>query len=185
MPTKTEKTFPERTQLEALSGHPSASVGLTIATGHIVKQGDVLGVITASGKGRRRSRTNATGTGFANNSPNGQVEDASVFKAGDVLKTAAGVAIGTVQSIDITTNPDTVVLAANAANNVAAGVGVIAQDGSQVAKAISDDETDGTADTPVSVIISGKLTEAKLRGLDDSAKGELAGASMAGGIFKF
>ncbi len=185
MPTTTKETFPERVQLEALSGHPSASVGVTVANTFIVKQGDVIGKITASGKYRRRSRTNATGTGFADNSPTGQVEDASVFKAGDVLKDAAGNAIGTVQSINTSTTPDTVTLTGNSASNVAAGVGVVAQDGSQVAQGVSDHETDGTADTPIAAIVSGKLVESKLRGLDTSAKSELAGASVAGGIFKF
>lgn len=185
MPTKTKETFPDRVQLEALSGHPSASVGVTVATTFIVKQGDLLGQIAASGKYRRRSRTDATGTGFADNSPTGQVVDTTVFKVGDVLKDAAGNALGTVLSVDPTATPDTVTLTGNAANNVAAGVGVVAQDGSQVARAVADQETDGTADTPIAAIISGKLVESKLRGLDASAKTELAGASVAGAIFKF
>ena len=185
MPSRIKETYPDRIQLEALAGHPSASVGVTILTGHIVKQGDVLGRITASGKYRRRSRTDATGTGFSDASDTGQVVDASVFKAGDVLKDAAGNAVGTVESIDAEANPNTVILTANAANDVAAGVGVVAQDGSQIAQAIADQETDGTADTPIAAIISGKLTESLLRGLDTSAKSELAGASVAGGIFKF
>jgi hypothetical protein len=187
MPTKIKETFPARVQLEALSGHPSASVGVTVKTGSIVKQGDVVGKITVGGLYRRRSRTNTVGTGFSNASPVGEVEDAGVFKAADVLKTAAGVAIGTVAAngIDTEADPNTVTLTGNAANNVAADVGVIAQDGSQVAEGIADAETDGTADTPIAVIVSGKLVEAKLRGLDASAKSELAGASVAGGIFKF
>lgn len=185
MPTKTIETNPEREALEAVCPHLAVAIALTIGNGHIVQRGDVLGVITASGLARRRSRTNAAGTGFADNSPTGQVDDASVFKAGDVLKDAAGNAIGTVLSVDPTTSPDTVTLTGNSASNVAAGVGVVAQDGSQVAKAVSDKGSDGVGDTPINVFIGGYLTESKLRGLDASAKSELAGASVAGGVFKF
>jgi hypothetical protein len=185
MPTKTTNTYPNRVQLEALAGHPSASVGVTAASGHIIKQGDVVGRITSSSKYRRRSRTNATGTGFANNSPTGQVEDSSVFKPGDVLTTSTGTAIGTVLSVNPAANPDTVTLTGNAANNVAAGVAVIATDGSAVAQGVSDNETDGSQDVSIAVIISSKLNESLLRGLDNSAKTELAGASVAGGVFKF
>jgi hypothetical protein len=185
MPTKTEKVFPDRVPLEALAGHPSASVGVTVKTGFIVKPGDVVGKITADSKYRRRSRTDATGTGFSNASPTGQVLDASVFKAGDVLTTSIGTAIGTVLSVDVVADPNEVTLTGNAANNVAAGVGVIATDGSQVGQGIADAETDGTADVPIAVIVAGKLVESKLRGLDASAKSELAGASLAGGVFKF
>jgi hypothetical protein len=185
MPTKTEQVFPDRVPLEALAGHPSASVGATVKSGFIVKQGDVTGKITADGKYRRRSRTTTTGTGFSNASPTGEVVDSSVFKAGDVLTTSSGTAIGTVLSVDPVADPNTVTLTANAANNVAADTGVIATDGSAVAQGIADAETDGTADVPIAVIVSGKLVESKLRGLDASAKSDLAGASVAGGIFKF
>lgn len=185
MTTKIVETYPERVSLLKVRPDLGVFVGLTIALGFTVRQGDVLGRITSSGKGRRRSRTNTTGTGFANNSPTGQVEDASVFKAGDVLTTSAGTAIGTVLSVNTAATPDTVTLTANAANNVAAGVGVIATDGSQVGVGISDNETDGSEDTGVSVLIGGYLDESKLRGLDASAKAELGGSSVAGGIFKF
>lgn len=185
MPTKIIETLPDRVQLEALGGHPSAAVSVTIGNGFVVKQGDVLGLITSSGKGRRRTRATVNTTAFATNSPNGQVVDASVFKVGDVLKNAAGVTVGTIQSIDLTTTPDSIVLTGNAGVAVAAGSDVLGSDGSQVAAAISDQETDGTEDVPVAAIISGKLKESLLRGLDTSAKTELAGASVAGGVFKF
>lgn len=185
MPTKTIETFPERKQLEALGGHPSAAVGVTVANTHIVKQGDVIGKITASGKYRRRTRATVNTTAFATDSPNGQVLDASVFKVGDVLKNVAGVTVGTIQSIDLTTTPDSIVLTGNAGVAVAAGADVLGSDGSQVAQAVADQETDGTADVPIAAIISGKLKESELRGLDASAKSELAGASVAGGVFKF
>lgn len=187
MPTKTIETWPERVQLEALAGHPSALVGVTVKTGHIVKQGDPVGKITASGLFRRRSRTATVGDGFSDSADVGEVDDASAFKAGDVLTTAAGVAIGTIESIAFSEDdgPDVITLTANAANDVAVAVGVIATDGSAVAQGIADAETDGSADTPIAVIVSGKLRESLLRGLDASAKSELAGASVAGGIFKF
>jgi hypothetical protein len=88
-----------------------------------------------------------------------------------------------VQSVDKVAN--TVTLTGNAAVAVAAGVDVVASDGSQVSKAISDKTTDGVGDTPINVFICGLLKESKLRGLDASAKAELSGASVAGGIFKF
>jgi hypothetical protein len=186
MPTKTKETFPARVQLEALAGHPSASVGVTCKTGFIVKQGDLVGKITASSKYRRRSRTTAAGTGFAADSPIGFVTDNTVFHDGDVITKSDGTAVGTVavDGID-TVDPTKVTLTANAANAMAADVALIATDGSAVAQGIADAETDGTADTPIAVIVSGKLVEAKLRGLDASAKSDLAGASVAGGIFKF
>lgn len=184
-PTETKEIFPKKVPLERVRPDLAVAVAVTIATGFIVRQGDVLGLISASGKGRRRTRTTTAGTGFANNSPNGQVTDASVFKAGDVIKKTDGTTIGTVQSVDLTTTPDTVVLTGNAAVNVAADVDVVGSDGSQVAKAISDQETTGTQDTPVTALVGGYLDESKLRGLDSSAKSELGGASVAGGIFKF
>lgn len=185
MPTTIKETFPQRVPLEALAGHPSASVGVTVKSGFIVQQGDVVGKVTADGKYRRRSVTSATGTGFATTSPTGQVDDASVFVVGDVLKNAAGTTIGTVQSINTAASPDTVTLTANAAVVVAAGAEVFGSDGSQVSQGIADAETDGTADTPIAVIICGKLLESRLRGLSATAKSELAGASLAGGVFKF
>lgn len=184
-PTKTVEEFPERISLVAVKADLAALVPAVVALGFIVKQGDVLGVISASSKVRRRTRAAAAGTGFATNSAAGQVDDASVFKAGDVLKNAAGTTIGTVLSIDTTTTPDTVTLTGNAAVAVAAGASVLGSDGSQVAKAISDDETDGTEDANTSVYIGGLLKEPKLRGLDSTAKTELGGASTVGDIFKF
>lgn len=184
MPSRTVETFPERVQLEGIKPELAAAVAVTVKTGHIVKQGDVIGKITTGGMYRRRTRTKTAGTGFADDSPNGQVEDASVFKAGDVLKKTDGTTIGTVLSVNPATTPDTVVLTGNAAVDVAAGVDVVGSDGSQVAKGVSDSETDGSQDTVIAAIIAGLLDESKLRGLDASAITELGGASMAGGIFK-
>ncbi len=185
MPTRTVEEFSDRAPLEAVRADLAVRVPGLVANGHKVKQGDVLGVITASDKLRRRTRAVAAGAGFATNTPVGRVDDASVFVAGDVLKDGDGATIGTVQSVDTTTTPDTVTLTGNAAVAVAAGEPVFGSDGSQVAKTISDSETDGAGDTNTTQIIGGFLNEAKLRGLDASAKSELGGVSTVGGIFKF
>jgi hypothetical protein len=183
MPTRTTQTFAERDALEAVRVDLTILVGATVANGFKVKRGSVCGEIIASKKIRRRSRTNAAGAGFAVDSPVGHVEDASVFVAGDVLKNAAGTTVGTVQSVDAVAN--TVTLTGNAGVAVASGAAVLGSDGSQVAKAISFEESDGVGDTQVSVCIGGPLKEAKLLGLDASAKAELGGVSTIGGIFKF
>lgn len=183
MPTRTIAEYGDREPLEATCPDLAVLIPATVKNGFKVKRGDVLGLITAADMLRRRSRTNAAGAGFAVDSAVGHVADASVFVVGDVLTNSAGANIGTVQAIDTVAN--TVTLTGNAAVAVAAGAAVLGSDGSQVAQAISDDETDGSGDTPVAIYIGGLLKEAKLRGLDVSAKVELGGASKVGGIFKF
>jgi hypothetical protein len=185
MPSKTLKTFGDRVALDAIDNELWAKVGLTFKNGFAVKQGDVVGVISASKLGRRRSRTTGAGTGFAVDSNTGQVDDASVLAVGDVLKSEDGTVIGTVQSIDLATTPDTVALTGNAAVAVAVGDAVMASDGSEVAKGISDEANDGIDDTPGAIFICGLLDESLLRGLDASAKVELCGSSRVNGIFKF
>jgi hypothetical protein len=183
MPSKIIETFGKKVPLEAARADLAVLVGVMIASGFIVKQGDVIGKITSSSKYRRRSRAVAAGAGFATTGATGEVDDAGVFAAGDVLKNAAGAAVGTVQSLNTTTN--VITLTGNAAVAVAAGAAVLGSDGSQTAKGISDGETDGTQDANVPAMIAGFLVESSLRGLDSTAKTELGGASMAGGIFKF
>jgi hypothetical protein len=185
MGTKTIRTFTEKVPLQLTRPDEAVKVGVTMKDGFANIEGDVIGLITSSGLARRRSRTTATGTGFSTGSNTGQVTDAGVFAAGDVLKNEGAETIGTVQSIDRSTTPDTVVLTGNAAVVVASGEAVLASDGSQVAKGIADDASDADGDTPIGVFVTGILDAAKLRGLDDSAKLEMAGASMAGGAFKF
>lgn len=182
-PTRDVETFERREALEAMKPELAAIVALTIAAGFIVARKDVLGVITSSGLGRRRTRQPVAVTAFATNSPTGQVADASVFVVGDVLKNAAGVTVGTIQSLNLTTN--VITLAANAAVAVAVGADVLGSDGSQVAQAIADQGSDGVGDTPISVYIAGLLKQTGLRGLDSTAKTELGGVSTVGGIFKF
>ena len=184
MPTNLIGTFAGRVQLEKVRPDEAVTVAVTVKSGFIVKQGDVIGEITASGLYRRRTRATVNTGAFATNAATGQVLDASVFAVGDVLKNAAGDTVGTIQSIDLTTTPHTITLTGNAAEAVAVAADVIGSDGSQVAKGISGKETDGTQDTPIDVFIGGFLDESKLRGLDASAKTELNGASVAGGIFK-
>jgi hypothetical protein len=94
---------------------------------------------------------------------------------------AAGTTIGTVLSVLV----DAITLTGNAAIAVGIGAGVYVGDGSQVAAAIAQDAVDGDGDTPVACFISGLLLEAVLTGLDATAKTELGGVSVAGGIFKF
>ena len=122
MPTTTKQTFPERVQLEAIGGHASASVGVTVKSGFVVKSGDVVGKITAGNKYRRRTRGSTAGTGFSAASPVGQMSDAGVFADGDVIKRASdGANIGTVAVGGINTGvvPNTITLTANAAIAVA------------------------------------------------------------------
>ncbi|MET0626575.1 MAG: hypothetical protein ABW250_26810 [Pyrinomonadaceae bacterium] len=185
MPTKTIATYGERNPLEAVRADLAVKVAAVIASGFIVLVGDVLGAISASGKLRRRTRAVAAGSGFGTGAATGEVVDASVFKAGDVLKNAAGTTIGTIAAGGVNTSTNVITLTANAAVAVAAGAGVYGSDGSQVAAAISDDETDGTADANATVFIGGYLKESELRGLDSTAKSELGGASVVGGRFKF
>jgi hypothetical protein len=185
MTTRLVATYGERNPLEAVRADLAVKVGAVIASGFIALIGDVLGVISASGKLRRRTRAVAAGSGFATNAATGQVDDASVFKAGDVLKNAAGTTIGTIAAGGVNTSTNVITLTGNAAVAVAAGAAVLGSDGSQVAAAISDDETDGTEDANATVIIGGYLTESELRGLDSTAKTELGGASVVGGVFKF
>src|SRR5690349_10146274 len=109
-------------QRDVALGH-EVMVPATAANGFAVEVGRVVGVITASGKVRKRSRTPATGTGFAVNSPIGHVVENGVFAPGDVLTDAAGNAIGTVAANGIDgTDLTKVTLTGNAANAVAAGV---------------------------------------------------------------
>lgn len=183
-PTKTVETFAERVSLEVTRPDEAVKQNITFKDGFAAQQGDVIGIITASGLARRRSRTAATGTGFSIASNTGQVVDAGVFAAGEVLKSEDGTTIGTVQSVDTTTTPDTVALTGNAAVDVASGDAVLGSDGSQVAQGISDAANDGVDDTPADAFIAGYLDAALLRGLDASAKVELGGATLLG-VFKF
>lgn len=184
-PTKTVETHPTRELLEALRVDLAIKVPATVADGHAVAFGDVLGLISASSKLRRRTRTTVDTTAFATNSMTGKVADASIFKDSDVLKNAAGATIGTIAVGGINLTTRVLTLTANAAVAVADGAAVLGSDGSEVAKAFADQDSDGEGDTPIAVIIAGPLKESKLRGLDATAKTELSGRSTVGGIFIF
>lgn len=181
MPTETTETYPAKTPMEKVRADLAVQVGVTAADGHAIGRGDVVGVITSSGLARRRTRAAVTGTAFATNSATGTVDDASVFKAGDVLKNAAGATVGTIQSIA----SNTITLTGNAAVAVATGANVYGSDGSQTAKGIAEEASDGDGDTPINVFIGGCLDESLILRLDSTAKSELAGSSRVGGIFKF
>lgn len=185
MPTKTVDTYAAREPLETDRADLAVQIPMTIAAGCPCAKGDVLGEITATKYGRRRTRTLADGAGFITTSPSGVVEDASLFKAGDILKNAAGATIGTVAVGGVNTVTDTITLTANALVAVADGAAVLGSDGSQVAKAIADEGSDGVGETPVRIFIAGFLKESKLNGLDSTAKTELGGLSKPSDIFKF
>jgi hypothetical protein len=183
MSTRTIETNAAKTPLEKLRADLAVNVGVTAKNGFAIGRGDVVGVITASGLARRRTRATVTGTAFATNSPTGTVDDASVFAVGDVIKNSAGTTVGTIDAINTSTN--TITLAANAAAAVATGANVFGSDGSQVAKGIAEEASDGVGDTPINVFVGGCLDESLCLRLDTTAKSELAGSSRVGGIFKF
>jgi hypothetical protein len=185
MPTTLVRTDPARKSLAALREDLVILVNATIAAGFAVARGAVCGLITATGLARRRTHALAAGAGFATNSTTGQVADASVFTPGDVLKNAAGATIGTIAPGGVNTTTNIITLTGNAAVAVAAGAAVLGSDGSQVAKFIADEASDGVGDTPIPAIIGGLLVEADLSGLDGTAKTELGGVSAVAGIFKF
>ena len=63
-----------------------------------------------------------------------------------------------------------------------------ANDGSEVAVGILAQDVDAAGegrDKPVPMFVGGLFVEARLTGLDAGAKSDLAGASIANGIFKF
>jgi hypothetical protein len=157
MPQEVKRTYERRVPLESVTGFPSLQIPLTVKTGTKVRRGAVCGVVTATGYLRERTRTKAAGAGFADNTAVGQVDDASPFKAGDVLKNEAVETIGTIQAIDLTTTPDTITLTGNAQVNVAVGDAVLGSDGSQVAVAIADEAVASTEakDTVLSPHIGG------------------------------
>jgi len=181
MPTQVVETSPARVALEKILAALAALVGVTAGNGFAIARGDVVGVITSSGLARRRSRATVTGTAFSGSTATGSVDDATVFKAGDVITKSDGTAIGTILSIA----GNVITLTGNASNAAATGADVIATDGSAVAKGIADEGSDGTGDTPIRVFVGGYLDESLCLRLTTSAKSELAGASVAGGIFKF
>lgn len=188
-PQQTINTYARREQFEAIGGHKLLQIPLTVKAGTSIRRGAVCGKKTADDYLRERKRSLAAGTGFSDASPTGQVTngDGSRFEVGDVLKNEAAETIGTIQAIDITTNPDTITLTGNAAVNVAVGEAVVASDGSEVAACIADEAVASTEekDTQLSVIIGGPIKESLIVGLDDSARAELNGKSFPGGIFNF
>lgn len=183
MPTKVIETNPERVELMALRSEMATFVGVTVKDGFPCSFGDVLGQITTGGLYRRRTRSLVGSTAFSTANANGSVADPSLFRVGDVLTNASGATVGTIATIDPETGA--VTLGANAGVNVSTGAPVLGSDGSQVAKCIADHGSDGAGDTQVATCIGGFLVEERINGLDATAKTELGGASVAGGIFKF
>ena len=121
MPTKVTNTFPEREPLEAMRADLAVKDSATMANGSACQRGDVLGVTTADGLLRRRTRDFADGAGFVTTSAVGYFEDSGKFKPGDVLKNAAGTTIGTVAAGGINAQNNSITLTGNAAGAVAVG----------------------------------------------------------------
>jgi hypothetical protein len=178
------ETFEDQYSLETRRPDLTVNFGATVKDGFSCEKGDVMGVITASGLLRRRTKTTVDTTAFSTAAATGKLADVTPFVAGDVLKNAAGATIGTIQSINTATR--VVTLTGNAAVNVADGAGVYGSDGSEVASVIAEEGSDGDGDTPINVITqSPALDISKLRGLDDTAITDLGGKKLPGNVLKF
>lgn len=182
-PTKTIEDWPDRIPLESRRADLAVQIPMPAKAAFGFVRGAILGIITASGLLRQRARSTAAGTGFTDNSPTGQVAngEGGRFVAADVLKNETGETIGTVQSVDTTTNPDTITLTGNAQVNVAVGEAVMASDGSEVARLIANEEVKATEteNSNLSPYAGGYLKKDQLVGLDDSAIAELNGRVVA------
>lgn len=200
MPTVTRETFATRINLAALKADLVVTIPVTVSAAYpVVSQGNLLGLITATGKYRRRTRAIVGTGGVVTSAAVFNVADASMFIPGDVLTSDSGSAVGTIASNGVNTSvtPNTITLTANASNAVAANAGVIGSDGSQVALGFADywagiDDFNVTlvsVDTITPMVIGGYLNEGVLIGLDSTAITQLAGISLASlgpaGIFKF
>lgn len=178
------ETYEEQYSLETRRPDLTVNIGATVKDGFGCQKGDVMGVITASGLLRRRTKSTVDTTAFSTGAATGKLADVTPFTVGDVLKNSGGTTIGTIQSIDTTTR--IVTLTGNAGVNVANGADVFGSDGSQVASVIAEEGSDGNGDTPINVITqSPALDVSKLRGLDDTAVTELGGKKLPGNVMKF
>lgn len=189
MPTRDVRTFTAKDPLEIMKPELAVLIGVVMHAGLTSQQGDVLGEITAAGASlgqvRRRTRALATGSGFSTLSTTGTVDDASIFKPGDVITNAAGNTVGTIAANGINAATNTITLTNNAATAVAAGAAVLGSDGSQKAIGIADDGTDGVGATSCRAFVVGLLKRSRLRGLDATAISELGGRTAPGNIFIF
>lgn len=185
MPTTIVETNEARVPLEKIRADLAVQEGVTAKNGFAIGRRDVVGIIDADGLARRRTKTLADGAGFSTGSAQGVVEDASLFTDGDVLKDSGGTTIGTIAADGVNTTTNTITLTGNAAVAVADGAAVLGSDGSEVAKCIADEGSDGSGDTQIRTFIGGYLDESLINGLDSTAKTELGGISTVGGIFKF
>jgi len=185
-PTQTTETFPRRVPLEAVRADLAVQIPLTVKAATGVRRAAVLGVITATDYIRERSRSNAAAA-YAVGVQVIEVDDASVFIPGDVLKLEDGTAVGTIAAAGVNVDDNELTLVAVTTAEIADGDAVLASDGSQVAKAIADEAVAAaqSVDTVLSPYIGGALKRSLLIGLDDSAIAELGGAVFPGDIFKF
>lgn len=181
MPSKIIQTDAAKVPLEKMRPDLAVEFGVTAKNGYAIGRGDVVGIVTSDGLARRRSRAAVTGTAFTTGTATGTVDDATVFKVGDVLKNSAGVSVGTI----LTIAGNLITLAANAGVAVATAANVFGSDGSDVAKCIADEGSDGLTQTQIATFIGGYLDESQILRLDATAKTDLGGVSAIGGIFKF
>jgi len=185
-PTRTIETFPERVPLEAVRADLAVRIPQTVKDGTAIRRAAVLGVITATGYVRERSRSNASA-----DAATGQkviaVDDALVFKVGDVLTLEDGTAIGTIDAGGVNVDDNELTCVANIAIAITDGDAVLASDGSQVAQEIADEAVAATetTNTQLSPYIGGYLKRDLIIGLDASAIAELGGAVKPNNIFKF
>lgn len=184
MGKKLVEEFADQFSLETRRPDLTVNIGATVKDEFACQKGDVMGVITASGLLRRRTKSDVDTIAFAVDSDTGKLDDVTPFAAGDVLKNAAGTTIGTIESINTATR--VITLTGNAGVAVADGAGVYGSDGSQVAAVIAEEGSDGDGDTPINVITqSPALDISKLRGLDDTAITDLGGKKLPGNVLKF
>jgi hypothetical protein len=185
MPTRTTETFPTRIQLEAIRPDLAAQVPLTVKAGTGMRRAAVCGVITATGYIRERSRSKANGAVAAGGTAL-VVDDASVFVAGDILKLEDGTTVATVAANGVNVEDNELAVSATAVD-VADNDAILASDGSQVAKVISNEAVAATEtqDTPISPFVCGILKTDQIIGLDESAVTEMGGVTLPGNKYKF
>jgi len=185
-PTQNIETYPSRTPLEAVRADLAVRIPLTVKAGSRVRRGIVLGVVTATNYIRERSRSLAAAA-FAIGVGVIEVDDASLFIPGDVLKLDDGTTVGTIAALGVNVVDNELTLVAVTTIEIADNDAILASDGSELAKAIADEAVAATeaVDTVLSPYIGGALKSDLIIGLDASAIAEMGGAKFPGNIFKF
>jgi hypothetical protein len=175
-PTSTIEEWAGREPLESRRADLAVRIPMVAKAGFAILRASVLGIITASGFLRRRTRTNASADAGDNQTVIA-VDDAAPFAAGDVLKLEDGTGIGTVAVGGVNTEDNELTCVANLAVAITDGDAILGSDGSQVAKVIADEAVKATeaANTNMSPYEAGILKKDMIVGLDESAMEELRG----------